>query len=173
MILLAAYAAAPGEPGAPPVGWPAGTGLTLDDRRPTLLIFVHPRCPCSRASLDELGTLLASCGDRVAARAVLFRPRGGREGWFPPDLRAALGQMPGLEVGQDVGGEEARRFGVATSGHMLLYNPRGDRIFSGGITPGRGERGDNPGRAALLGRIIGTGGEGLECPVYGCPLATP
>ena len=30
MLLLAAYAAAPGDPGAPTVGWPAGTGLPLD-----------------------------------------------------------------------------------------------------------------------------------------------
>ena len=73
----------------------------------------------------------------------------------------------------DGDGAEARRFGVATSGHVLLYDPRGDLIFSGGITAGRGERGDNRGRAALLGRIMGTGREGLEHPVFGCPLATP
>jgi hypothetical protein len=173
MLLMAAYAAGPGDPGAPPARWPAGTAVPLDGRRATLLIFLHPRCPCSRASLGELAALLDRCGDRVSARAVLFRPRRYREGWFPPDLRAALAAIPGLEVRPDVDGEEALRFAVATSGHVLLYSPRGDLIFGGGITPGRGERGDNLGRAALLGRIMGTGGAGPGCPVFGCPLATP
>jgi hypothetical protein len=172
MLLMAAYAADPGDPGAPPARWPAGAAGPLDGRRPTLLIFLHPRCPCSRASLGELAALLDRCGDRVAARAVVFRPRHGREGWFPPDLRADLAEISGLEVSADDDGEEARRFGAATSGHVLVYGPRGDLIFSGGITPGRGERGDNLGRAALLGRIMGKGGAGPGCPVFGCPLAT-
>lgn len=173
MLLMAAYAASPGEAGAPPVRWPAGTAIPLDGRRPTLLIFVHPRCPCSRASLDELAALLDRCGGRVAARAVVYRPRHGDEGWSPPDLRRALAGIPGLDVCTDLDGEEARRFAVATSGHVVLYGPRGDRLFSGGITAGRGERGDSPGRAALLGRILGGSGEYPECPVFGCPLATP
>jgi hypothetical protein len=173
MLLLAAYSAGPGEPGAPPARWPAGTAVPFDSRRPTLLIFLHPRCPCSRASLAELAALLDRCGDRVASRAVLFRPRRYREGWFPPDLRAALAAIPGLEVRPDVDGEEARRFAVATSGHVLLYGPRGERLFSGGITPGRGERGDSYGQAALLGLIMGGCGEAPGSLVFGCPLATP
>lgn len=173
MLLMAAYAAAPGEPGSPPARWPKGAAVPLDARRPTLLIFLHPRCPCSRASLAELAALLDRCGDRVAARAVVFRPRRGGGEWSPADLRAGLAEVPGLEVSPDIDGEEARRFAVATSGHVVLYAPRGDRLFSGGITPGRGERGDNLGRAALLGRILGGSGEDPGCPVFGCPLTTP
>src|SRR5262249_48877716 len=98
VLLMAADAVDPGDPGAPPARWPAGAAGPLDGRRPRLLIFLHPRCPCSRASLGELAALLDRCGDRVAARAVVFRPRYGREGWFPPDLRTALGEISGLEV---------------------------------------------------------------------------
>jgi hypothetical protein len=173
MLLMTAYAAGPGDPGAPPAHWPAGAAVPLDGRRTTVLIFLHPRCPCSRAGLGELADVLGRCGDRVSARAVVFQPGHDRERWFPLDLRAALAEIPGLEVGMDDGGAEARRFGVATSGHVLLYGPRGDLIFSGGITPGRGERGDNVGRAVLLGRIMGAGRERTEHPVFGCPLATP
>ena len=89
------------------------------------------------------------------------------------DLRAALAAVPGLRVVLDPGGAEARRFGVATSGHLLLFDTRGGLIFSGGITPGRGQHGDSASRAALLGRILGAGGCGPENPVFGCPLATP
>ncbi len=173
MFCLGAYMARPGDPGAPPVRWPASSVMRLDDRRPTLLIFLHPRCPCSRASLAELAAILDRCGERVAAHAVLYRPPSAGEGWFPPDLQAALADRTGLGVDPDPGGEEARRFGVATSGHVLLYDRQGDLIFSGGITPGRGERGDNPGRATVVGTIMGGNGEDPGNPVFGCPLATP
>ena len=173
MLLMGAYAARPGDAGAPAARWPAGSELRLDGRRPTLLFFLHPRCPCSRASLAELAVILDRCGGRISAHAVLFGPRRGREDWVLPEFAAALAEMPGLAVSADRGGEEARRFGVATSGHVLLYDTRGELVFSGGITPGRGERGDNLGRAALLGRIVGTRGECPENPVFGCPLATP
>jgi hypothetical protein len=173
MSFLAAYMARPGDPGAPPGRWPAGGALRLDGRRPTLLIFVHPRCPCSRASLAELAQVLDRCGGRVAARAVMFRPRGARTDWLPSDIAAALADQAGLRVEPDPGGEEARRFGVVTSGHVLLYDRRGDLIFSGGITPGRGEQGDNLGRAALLGEIMGGDGGQPASPVFGCSLATP
>ncbi len=173
MLALGAYMARPGDPGAPPGAWPGGSALRLDGRRPTLLIFLHPRCPCSRASLAELAVVLDRCGEQVAAHAVVFRPRAAAEGWFPPDLAAALAGSPGLGVYPDPGGEEARRFGVATSGHVLLYGGRGERIFSGGITPGRGEQGDNLGRAALLGTIMDTHGDDPATPVFGCSLAAP
>jgi hypothetical protein len=173
MFALSGYMTRPGDPGAPPGRWPAGTAMRLDGRRPRLLIFLHPRCPCSRASLSELGEILDRCGERVAASAVVFRPRGAREGWFPADLATALADRPGLGVYSDPGGDEARRFGVATSGHVLLYDERGDLIFSGGITPGRGGRGDNVGRAELLGQIMGRHGGDPPRPVFGCPLATP
>jgi hypothetical protein len=173
MLLLGAHAAQPGDPGAPPVRWPAGSESRIDGRRPTLLIFVHPRCPCSRASLAELAAILERCAGSISARAVLYRPRRDPGGWVPPDLESALAAMPGLTVSTDPGGAEARRFGVATSGHVLLFDARGDLVFSGGITPGRGERGNNADRAALLGRLLGVGARGSVNPVYGCPLATP
>jgi hypothetical protein len=63
MILVGAYTARPGDAGAVPARWPAGGTVRLDGRRPTLLIFLHPRCPCSRASLDELGRIKGERGD--------------------------------------------------------------------------------------------------------------
>ncbi len=88
-------------------------------------------------------------------------------------METDLAALPGLTIWPDLGGEEARRFGMATSGHVLLYDPEGRRIFSGGITPARGHRGDNRGRQAVLDRILGTERGIAESPVFGCALATP
>jgi hypothetical protein len=90
-----------------------------------------------------------------------------------PEHQAAQADRPEQDVRHDLDREEARRFGVATSGHVLLYDRRGALIFSGGITAGRGERGDNLGRAAVLGLIMGKNGGDPGFPVFGCPLATP
>jgi|SRR5579875_3847324 len=173
MLLMGAYAASPGDAGSVPARWPAGGAVRLDGRRPTLLIFLHPRCPCSRASLDELSMILDRCGDRVSAHAVVFRPHPEQEDWVASAFEAVLAEIPSLVVHPDRGGDEARRYGVTTSGHVLLFDTRGNLIFSGGITPGRGERGDGASRAALLGRIRGQSREGPEPPVFGCSLRTP
>ena len=52
------YAAAAGDPSVAPRSWPAASRLLRVADRAQLLMFVHPRCACSRASLDELGNLL-------------------------------------------------------------------------------------------------------------------
>ena len=77
--------------------------------------------------------------------------------------------MPGLSVIEDDGGEEARRFGVAASGHVLVFSPDGRRLFSGGITPSRGHEGDSDGKAMILAAVNGND-EGTSAAVYGCSL---
>jgi hypothetical protein len=171
MLLMHAYAANPGDPGAPTPRWPTGSRLDRDEARPTLLIFLHPRCPCSRASVVELAAILGRCDGGVAALAVLFRPLAETDTWYPPELLAELAAVPDLEIAPDPGGLEARRFGVATSGHVLLFDTRGDLTFSGGITPGRGQLADDAGRAVHE-RLLARTGRGPDRPVFGCPLAT-
>ena len=106
--------------------------------------------------------------------AVVYRPPGIRDGWSATELGAALAEVPGLEVRPDAGGAEARRFAVATSGHVLLFRPGGDLLFSGGITDGRGMRGDNLGRSTLAAQIAGEERGEREpvrvTPVFGCAL---
>src|SRR2546421_7651309 len=65
---------------APRTIWPAQSTLIRDARRPTLLMFLHPHCPCSRASLAELSVLASECRDRAAFQVVVVRPADCREG---------------------------------------------------------------------------------------------
>ena len=146
--------------------------IPLDSRRPTLLMFLHPFCPCSQASVDELADLAGRCGDRVSVHAVVRRTDFlEKEG--PGGIARSLAELPGIKTWQDGGGAEAARFGVRTSGHVLLYDPQGRLAYSGGITASRGHRGENFGRAALLARILGEAGARAANPVFGCPLSEP
>jgi hypothetical protein len=78
--------------------------------------------------------------------------------------------MPDVHLIEDPGGCEAARFGAQTSGDVLLYGADARLLFRGGITPGRGHVGDNPGWDAII-RLISGGSTSLsEAPVFGCPL---
>jgi hypothetical protein len=134
-------------------------------------MFAHPRCPCTRASLGELEKIMARCQGAVDARVVFLQPAGQSEDWCQTDLWRSAAGIPGVRVVPDVGGALARRFHAATSGQTLVYNDRGELLFSGGITLARGHAGDNPGASAIEACLAGQTPECREAPVFGCPIA--
>jgi hypothetical protein len=157
------YSREPGEAGESPTHWPADSRLPHATDQPTLLFFAHPQCPCTRASLAELARVLARCPGKVNPIVVFLRYQRFDEQWTHGDLWREAGAIPGVKVLAD-DGKEAGRFGAVTSGHVLLYDAQGLRQFSGGITPSRGQTGENPGSDALLARLEGqtTTGQALR-----------
>ncbi|MGE0535252.1 MAG: hypothetical protein AB7O68_09790 [Pirellulales bacterium] len=157
------------QPAARSGHWPYSTKLTREQQRATLVMFLHPQCPCSRASVAELTTLLTHCRDQVDVTVVFVRPEVFPPGWEVASLWRAVEALPVAMV-VDPGGREAREFGAHTSGEVFLYDAQGALVFQGGITAGRGHQGDNPGRWAITAFLQhGT----TNCPqttVYGCPL---
>ena len=173
-FLLQAEHARPGRSGTPRVVWPEGSPIQPDPVKPTLLVFLHPRCPCSRASVAELGSVVATLGDRFVAHAILYQPEKPSEDWARAGSAGLIDEsVSGLRRWIDPGGELGRRFGVETSGHVLLYNPAGELLFSGGITPSRGHRGDNLGLKALIARIEAQENVLERSPIFGCSTIDP
>lgn len=166
---LTSYAAAPAPVQAGPERWPDEAG-SLDPDRLTLVMWVHPRCPCTRASATELAELMARVSDRVRAIVPVATPKDAPEGWARTGLVAELAAIPGVEVVADHS-RMRRRFGATTSGEVRLYAPSGAQLFAGGITAGRGHEGDNPGRAAIETFALGIVAPIVLTPTYGCQLA--
>ena len=77
--------------------------------------------------------------------------------------------IPGVRAVRDESGLEARRFGVQTSGQVLVYGASGALLYSGGATGSRGKVGENAGRAAIL-DALSTGRAAASKPVFGCEL---
>jgi len=171
MLLFETYSFQPGPAGSPPTWWPEDSLIPRDADRSTLLIFLHPRCPCSQASVEELAYILSQTRRRVTAHALLLSPTHPWREWGPSGVEEALAALPDLRALPDKGGAEARRFGAQTSGNVVLYDAQGRLTFSGGITAARGHRGNNEGRAAVIDRINGKGQSQSWFPVFGCPLA--
>ena len=173
IALLTSYRNTPGPVSNNGPIWPAGSRLELSQNGSTLVLFAHPHCPCTRATLGELEKIAATQADKLNCWVVFLKPASTEDGWDQTDLWTTAKAISGVHVVCDVDGVEARRFDATTSGQTILYSQRGERIFSGGITLARGHSGDNAGRAAIEAYLKGGSLEYSQTPVFGCPLETP
>jgi hypothetical protein len=164
------YQNAAGRVGQTPPHWPRGTKIPHDRNRPTLLMFAHSHCPCTRASISELNRLLARCPEGIATHVMFFKPGELAKDWTHTDLWRSATAIPNVTVHEDRDGELARRFGAETSGYVVLYGPQGQLLFSGGITAGRGHAGDNAGANMIISLLTGADTGSGQTPVYGCTL---
>jgi hypothetical protein len=164
------HQSAPGPAAKAPDLWPQESGLRAAVGRGTLLLFAHPRCPCTRASVDSLAWVLSRSRGRVAAYVVFYKPPEFAEPSASTALWRAASAIPGVTAVEDAGGREARRFGVATSGQALLFDAGGALLYRGGVTGARGHSGDNAGREALLALSVGRPALAAAAPVFGCLL---
>ena len=167
---LAWYDNTPADPGQPAAEWPSGSTIDRSEHGMTLIMFAHPRCPCTRASLGELEKIVAHCPPTVTPWVVFFKPDGAEEGWEQTDLWRTAAAIPGAHVICDLGGAEARRFHATASGQTLLYSAGGELLFSGGITFARGHAGDNAGRTAIESFAAGNSPGYHQTPVFGCAI---
>ncbi len=179
LAALEAYKSRPGAAGQTPTIFPeadfaALSPATSQPRRFRLLMFVHPRCPCTKASLVELAEILAREPGKADAAVVLVKPAGAGADWNKTSIRAQAAAIPQLRLIDD-DGTLARRFGAETSGFVALYDADGRLLFHGGITRSRGHEGDSAGSRAICALLDGKTEipAGVRTPVFGCPLFTP
>ena len=164
------YESTPGQEGDNPESWPSASTLTRASDRPTLVMFLHPKCPCSRASVEEVSRLLANYPEAFALRFVFFQPDTTEDSWVQTDLWKTVRQFPHAEVVIDKEAREARRFGAVTSGDTYLFDPSGELRFHGGLTPGRGHIGENAGLESLRQLARSQTPSLTRFAVFGCPI---
>lgn len=168
MVWLMRYSLSPAPASRAALQWPA-TNIT----RPvgaTLVTAVHPYCPCTRASLEELSRVLAKSNGRLAVRILFYRPLDKPSSWARTGTWKTAAALPATQVIEDTAGREARRFGLRTSGETALYDARGQLVFRGGITSARGHAGDNYGADAIVQFVNAKVRSRSLTPVFGCSL---
>jgi hypothetical protein len=145
-----------------------------DPTRPTLLLFLHPRCPCARLPLRELGNLLRSAPEAARVFVLVLAPDETDPEWERTALWDTAAALPGVQVRRDIGGRQAALFGAHTSGQALVYAADGRLAFQGGLTAARGHSsGPNPGGEAVRDLLRGGPPTVATAPVFGCPLDDP
>ncbi len=170
--MLAVYEKEPGALADAPSTWPAGCSLPPPSDRHVLVMFAHPHCPCTRASMSELERIAARTRRRLDVHVVFYADSGLGDGQDRGALWEQAQSIPHARVWSDPGGALAERFGARTSGQTLVYAPDGELVFRGGITGSRGHAGDNHGKSAVL-DLVG-GGEPVpdRTAVFGCALSS-
>lgn len=167
---LWSYNHAAGAPARPPSQWPEASAIARVADRYTLVMLAHPKCPCTRASIEELSKLMTTSGGRLNAVVIFVTPNKASSEWQQTDLRASAARIPGVTTIVDAAGREAASFGALTSGQVVLYDAHGQLIFHGGITSSRGHIGDNAGRNAIEALILDQSSRTGNSQVFGCPL---
>lgn len=164
---MSRYATTAGKPAA--LVGNALPELLYGANQPAVVLFVHPNCPCSAASVQELAAVLHG-KESLATVIVVFQGYTGRIDPAGTKLWQQTAQIPGVVRLIDQDGAMARRFGAKTSGQVLAYGSNGKLLFAGGITPARGESGSCAGIVAITQVIGGVEQKHPATPVYGCAL---
>jgi len=169
------YQARPCDKGRAPVAWPADATVLPVPEKFNLVLSLHPHCPCSNATAEELDKLLAHTGSSMHVQVLLYAPTGTQneqsiEQWTQSSLTAAVRNFPHTTITVDPDGKLAEKFGALTSGDAQLFSPDGRLLFHGGVTESRGHSGDSAGSNAILQYVNGGGSSISETPVFGCAI---
>jgi len=171
--LLWGYENTPGIAAEAPRQWPADSRIQPSQDHATLVMLAHPHCPCTRASIGELASIMAHSQGRLSAYVLFIKPEGFSADWEETDLWQTSSNIPGVTVIRDGDGREAHLFHAETSGQTVLYDPHGRLLFSGGITGSRGHFGDNAGQTSIVSLVNAEVPNRTETAVFGCPLFDP
>ena len=176
---LSRFATTPGEQLAAPARLPGDalvSGMLAaaegNGRTPLLLIFIHPRCSCTQATLEELDQVLENSRAHVQIELIVYRSKA-----IDATVDVSDGVFEGakllhrlVQVFPDRNGALAQRFGAATSGEIVLYGADGRLLFQGGITSMRSQAGDSAGAEALRAALTSGAAQTKAASVFGCPI---
>jgi hypothetical protein len=160
----------PAPIGRAPTTWPDDSAIPHRTDVATLVMLAHPKCPCTRASLQELAALMSESRAEMSAQVLFLRPHDVPHGWEESDTWRQAVAIPGVAVAPDDDGVEARRFGATASGHTVVYDRAGHLLFQGGITNARGHAGGNVGRDRILSLVTRGSADKRTGPTFGCEL---
>jgi len=164
------YQTRQGTRGTIPAHWPADSRIDRTAGHSTLLVFLHPNCPCSMASVHSLQRCLRAIPPEGRPRTVFVMRPAARDDWRARKLRATAAETPDGSFYQDDGEKEIARFGANVSGHLLLFGAGGDLLFDGGVTPERGQEEESMASDHFREVLTGMSRSPVRTAVFGCAL---
>ena len=158
-----------GQAGAPVVSigeWPSQSKLD-HSKNFHLIMFLHPGCSCSKASLAELSRLMSEAPELSAQIVVMKSPK--LEKLFHENALIKQAKIiPRTKIIYDQDGAEAHLFKAETSGLTHLYS-QSTLVFAGGLTMARGHEGESVGKQAILSFLKGKESHSKSL-VFGCDI---
>lgn len=150
--------------------FPQSSDVQLAHGRQNIVMFLHPSCPCSEASVDEFHELMRAGEKDSVGTVVFYMPPEKEPEWSLAPIVQRVKRIRNVTIEYDTDGSRAETFGVTTSGHVLIYDGRGILQFTGGITGSRGHTGDNHYFDLAKQCILARRAKYTTTPVFGCAL---
>ena len=172
---LISYGAQTNAPvGLPVNAWPESSQIRFCEGRWNLVLFAHPKCACTKATVREMHRLIVNLnreGDhRVEVKVLVSTPAYPSAEWTQTSLLQQIHDLPSATVQFDRGGHQSRKFAVNTSGTVMLFGPDRNLRFRGGITIARGHEGDSVGQGSIRALVSGRHSAITDAPAFGCTL---
>jgi len=170
---LVNYSTTPKDSAVASRSWPQAVSLVRDATRPTLVMFLHPKCPCSTASLRMIEQAEGGHTDTMRSWFVFTKPAHEPDSWCHGVVWDMAAEIPQSKRLVDIDGRIASRFGAICSGETYIYSADGTLLFHGGTTGSRGHEGDCIGTEAIHAIVRGQPPKRSTSPVFGCQLVLP
>lgn len=168
---LAMYSQSPGAQATPPLA--AVANIHPNPDRYTLVVSVHPKCPCTQSTFYELERLVPKVDNNIDFVFYIFTTQESPESWFNDSSAHIQTRFPDSVIHKDIDAVSATRIGSMISGSTVLYNPDGYPVFWGGVTSGRGHSGDNLGSDSIIAIVNDREPPRTTTLVYGCEITQP
>lgn len=170
--LVGHYETTPGQTKESHLFWPAKSHLKRQPEKTTLVLFAHPHCACTRASLEELSKILSSRlkEETTNTYVVFYKSDKLGSNLEKTAIWQQAASIPHVTVLADNNGREAEKFQATVSGQTFLYDTEGKLQFNGGITAFRGHIGDNYGEESIITFLNKGYTKTKHTFVFGCSL---
>lgn len=164
------FSTTPGEQESGPATWPHAEPRPGAGQAPLLLVFIHPGCSCTHATLQELDRLLAENHGPIDVVLEVYRSKAMVNSGYSSVLDVTPWFDRRAILAADVDGRMARLFRARTSGEVLLYSEGGVLLFQGGMTAERAQLGRSVGAVRLHQALLSGLPARDQSPVFGCPI---
>ena len=98
MGFLSTYKNTAGNSNDAPARWPSGSRIESEPGLPVLVMFAHPMCSCTRASLSELRALVSEFRGRFTPYVLSALPQGVGQEWMSSNLWKSAESIEGVRV---------------------------------------------------------------------------
>jgi hypothetical protein len=141
----------------------------LSSGQRVLFFFIHPKCSCTLASIDEFKDLLKDEYKDIKIVAIVSTRSSVDNEFMYSESTNLIKELNQVEIFYDIGAIETQKLGIKTSGHLLFYDSLGNLLYSGGITVSRGHRGESVGKMELSRRMKSSNNyQKYMADAYGC-----
>lgn len=168
-VWLLRYSFAAGKSSAAPRALPSFLKAAPSSIRAQLVLALHPRCPCSMATVRELAKILTQAPETCDVTVLMYQPASEPDRWMEGALLNECRRLK-CQIRPDPDGLLASSLGSLTSGEVQLYAADGTLRYQGGITAARGHEGDNVGETAVIENLHGNPSSLQSTKVFGCPI---